>query len=447
MTEFKTLLEKIQLINEKYKKLDEINATRFNIFTIIGNSSDEVNLHSKFIAELLNPDGSHGQGNIFLKLFIKTIQSDSNFTIETEDVQVFREKENIDIFIKSYPKAIIIENKIYTEDHSDQLSRYIEGVKRSTRIAESDILLIYLTLFGSEPNEKKVLDKVVNISYQQHICQWLELCIKEAALIPTLRESLLQYLRLIKELTHQSQNKNNIMEIKDFLLKGNNLQAAIAIEPAIFESKVEIQVRFWEKLQSSLKSKGRDFDFVTNFYNPIPDLRKKVTNFYTKSSRNKIFGLRRILCKTSGFELSLCIQLEKDIFYGFSVSKNGTRRAYCQDTNIKSFSPEIHKLSSWDLTNDAWNSEWWICIKRPNKVLDFDQFNSEAIFELLDPIKMQATVNSIVADIDQIITAFEQSKQSEQPLSHLCQQSSALNEGQSDLEPVNDREEPNTIAD
>ena len=281
MTELKTLLEKIQLINEKYKKLDEINATRFNVFTIIGNSSDEVNLHSKFIAELLNPDGSHGQGDIFLKLFIKIIQSDSNFTMKTEDAQVFREKENIDIFIKSYPKAIIIENKIYTEDHSGQLSRYIESVKKITRIVEDDILLIYLTLFGSEQNEKKVLDKVVNISYQQHICQWLELCIKEAALIPTLRESLLQYLRLIKELTHQSQNKNNIMDIKEFLLKDNNLQAAIAIEPAIFESKIEIQVRFWEALKHSLKkSTGLDFDFVTNYYQPITDIRKKVANFY-----------------------------------------------------------------------------------------------------------------------------------------------------------------------
>ena len=76
--------------------------------------------------------------------------------------------------------------------------------------------------------------------------------------------------------------------------------------------------------------------------------------------------------------------------------------------------------------------------KTPNKVLDFDQFNSEAIFELLDPIKMQATVGPIVADIDQIITAFKKLKQAGQPLNHLCQQSSALNEDLSGLEPVNE---------
>ena len=55
----------------KFAKLNEISIDKFNIFSILRKSSDEVNLHSKFIYELLNPNGSHQQGDIFLNLFIE----------------------------------------------------------------------------------------------------------------------------------------------------------------------------------------------------------------------------------------------------------------------------------------------------------------------------------------------------------------------------------------
>jgi hypothetical protein len=33
--------------------------------------SDEVKTHSRFLAELLNPKGSHGQKDVFLKKFVE----------------------------------------------------------------------------------------------------------------------------------------------------------------------------------------------------------------------------------------------------------------------------------------------------------------------------------------------------------------------------------------
>jgi len=72
--------------------------------------------------------------------------------------------------------------------------------------------LIYLTLFNEEPNEEKVKDIVINITYETNIKNWIELCIKEVATIPTLRETLVQYLMLINKLTNQSQNKGYLME-------------------------------------------------------------------------------------------------------------------------------------------------------------------------------------------------------------------------------------------
>ena len=67
------ILQQASVVNSLYKKIFQLTGDNFNIFKIIGLTSNEVRVHSAFIAELLNPNGSHGQGTIFFKLFIKEL--------------------------------------------------------------------------------------------------------------------------------------------------------------------------------------------------------------------------------------------------------------------------------------------------------------------------------------------------------------------------------------
>lgn len=76
-----------------------------------------------------------------------------------------------------------------------------------------------MTLFEEVPIEESIRKKVINISYEHHIINWLENCIKEVALLPTIRETIFQYLNLIKKLTLQLYSKGFILETKNFLLK------------------------------------------------------------------------------------------------------------------------------------------------------------------------------------------------------------------------------------
>ena len=73
MKELNILFQNIKDIKNKYNKLNSEKAYDFNIFTLILKSGDEVNLHNKFIYELLNPKGSHSQGRLFLDLFLKEL--------------------------------------------------------------------------------------------------------------------------------------------------------------------------------------------------------------------------------------------------------------------------------------------------------------------------------------------------------------------------------------
>ena len=52
MESYKIFFEKLNLINKKYNLINS-QKEDFNIFSILRNEYDEVNLHSKFIVELL----------------------------------------------------------------------------------------------------------------------------------------------------------------------------------------------------------------------------------------------------------------------------------------------------------------------------------------------------------------------------------------------------------
>lgn len=82
-------LSSIQKLFHNYKllkpRLDEINryeAEYFNIFNILKLDYAEVRVHTPFIANLLNPKGTHAQGDLFYKAFIEVVLGDETFNME-----------------------------------------------------------------------------------------------------------------------------------------------------------------------------------------------------------------------------------------------------------------------------------------------------------------------------------------------------------------------------
>ena len=66
---FGALLLKVSAIRAKYAKLEEIQGTHFNIFSVLREESDEVHLHSRFIRYLLDP--RTGRAHNFFGIFYK----------------------------------------------------------------------------------------------------------------------------------------------------------------------------------------------------------------------------------------------------------------------------------------------------------------------------------------------------------------------------------------
>ena len=92
MEQFEQLFKAVNQIVQQAKVAKEesrLRGEQFNIFKVCGIDHYELQ-HSKIIAELLNPQGSHGQGCLYLKLFLETYRS--NLVMTDFDTRVFSVK-------------------------------------------------------------------------------------------------------------------------------------------------------------------------------------------------------------------------------------------------------------------------------------------------------------------------------------------------------------------
>ncbi len=140
----------------------ELLLKKFNLFEALNLWPYEVR-HSKFLAYLLDPQQNHGLGDLFLKAFLQSAVKGKTCCVTPIDIdvwnlgeaEVYREWRNIDIFVRDERNrfAIIIENKISSEEHSDQLARYYAIASRE--LIDWRILPLFLTVDASSASDAK----------------------------------------------------------------------------------------------------------------------------------------------------------------------------------------------------------------------------------------------------------------------------------------------------
>lgn len=181
-------LQRLEDLCAELDKIKLIENIKVNIFDAVGMERQEVK-HSAFIGWLLDPGKPHGLGNRFLaefcrRLFVSDSVSvqhrnlnalamggihsidDLNTFINDTKLEVFRERvlvdseSRIDIYIESAATktAVVIENKVFTDNHDDQLYRYIEQLDTYSKNRHNLIerrIFVYLTPFGTPPDDRQ----------------------------------------------------------------------------------------------------------------------------------------------------------------------------------------------------------------------------------------------------------------------------------------------------
>lgn len=350
MDDIQKLLLSVQKYVDAAKQKQEEARQRgenFNIFEELNLATDETRCHSRFIAALLNPHGSHGCDKTFLQAFYEVVGNDSfvsnaQYRVETEvfignigaehseggrmDLVIFRENK----------KDIVIENKIYAGDQYNQLQRYHNDAPQAQ--------LLYLTLDGHEPSENSKGQLANNqyqcISYQTHILTWLERCLHIAINKPLVRETIAQYIQLIKQLTHK--------DMQDYSELFNQMIQYPAASEAIYNHYCEF---LWKAFKIIVEPQLQRFAKLKGYEYWVHDYPEKYTQFNFKRPKWK----NSIRIETESFP---------NLFYiGYAV---------CGDKDV------VNDRSQWKLLEGyASANNWW---PYGSKTLDkYTNWNAQTI--------------------------------------------------------------------
>lgn len=397
MVELRKLFDEIGQAIKRYQQIATLSGDNFNLFRIINVTSEEVRLHSRFLAELLNSSGVHGQGNIFLNLFVAQLGITD---FDAKSAKIYTEYyigpiegngENakggqLDIYIKdSKNNGITIENKIYASDQPDQIRRYYNFCSTN---------LFYLTLNGDIPSDisTKGLENGQDyntISYSTDIIRWLESCKKEAVDHPLLREGISHYINLLKHLTNQSTNQAMNTKIVNIITQTpEKLRVASELANSYTQSKIEIQQRFWRSLHESLveaKLQIEDSD------NTLKNINKYVENYYLTAKNNKYYGVNIVIGRLSEDKdvvVKFEIRIDHNIYVGFTFNRNGDSKIAQQYSTYTQALNQSNSAYSYSPNFVGW--------RHTSPILNFRDFSSDAIFSCADP-KILRTITDDIA--------------------------------------------------
>jgi hypothetical protein len=276
---FTELKAKREAFAENYKYFAPQLAPQFNCFDFI--DSDENKL-SEIIAHLLNPQGTHAQGDLFLKLFfeemeIKYPNCNQKVTSECEDRtrSIENDKRRIDILV-DFGKdcfGLAIENKPWAGDQNEQLSDYSEHLEK---VYQGKYCLIYLSGDDSDPSEKSISKEKrnqleENKQYKKmkfsDIVSWLEQCEKESKSDHVkyfLRDFIAYCQKTFLGATNMA-GEDDV--VKGFISKEENFELAQTIGKQLIRFKEEQRDKFLEALET------KDLQMMSGFK------RKKIDGY------------------------------------------------------------------------------------------------------------------------------------------------------------------------
>jgi hypothetical protein len=188
-------------------------APRFNLFQLLGRARLEVNTHSRLLKELLDPEGTHGQGYLFLETLLKYLSGKGGEFIRFPQLTVLpasaswiikREMHTLqgylDIVVSSYALRllVVIENKVDHGEEPDQLVRYHRWLETQSEYPPANRALIYLTPDGRQSYTAGGMP-YFRLSYREDIAAWIRTALSTVNAI-RVREVLAQYLEIVSTL-------------------------------------------------------------------------------------------------------------------------------------------------------------------------------------------------------------------------------------------------------
>lgn len=389
------LLREVQLIRNKYAFYEQKSGANFNILQVLNVADDEVRI-CRVLHELLNPQGSHGQGNIYLKLFVENVL---HLAYDFKHVHVYREYtipngRRIDLAIVTENRFIPIEVKIYAEDQDKQCFDYYQMAKAP----ESETAyMYYLTLDGHIPSEESArgltrrkdenghsingYDEVKCCSFATDILPWLNACLKadETMNIETLRVAIQQLIGAVENMTGQSDSPKEQEIIEMISSSSENMKNAMQLSYTVKSAQTSLLKKVFSSLVKRIAKNNNGKVLLQNeFYYDFPET-KKADKFYEKGGTCPGISY---YCMNLGNDIDLWFRIEIGdcLFFGFCTPKNNKwSRKQLTDEQAKELLGEDAKSSG---VNDWWVGTAYV-VDQDGSKYNF-RYPDETYFKLYD---------------------------------------------------------------
>jgi hypothetical protein len=396
MSSIQNLLTQVSDLQSRENQIARLKGENFNIFSIMRNERDEVGVHNRFIAEMLNPKGSHGLGDASLKAFFEYINDSDNFgsLYECKQKRLFFDDDNsfkcktehflgtkknkpeptggyVDVALMSKDYNVFIESKIGAGDQENQILRYYNDGKNKSNV------VIYLTLNGKASESGKGLkanEHYLTLSYREDIVNWLTIVKQKATDFPMVRESIQQYINLLKKLTgqlHSQQMQENLLE----LIGGSaeNYKAAKLIANNFEQAKINL----YKSILNEIKiNSGQNFR--------MDRCSRKDAAFVTLKNSN--YG-------NNNYDIGLQIELDLKHVFFCAIKKGGKRNGINKENQFNDLSEEL--LQKF-LSRNKKRNQWYLA-----GAFSID-FTLERYVEMKDP-ERKVVIQNIGKIVNQLI--------------------------------------------
>lgn len=400
--EYREFFERVKGFLEQAEIHKRRGNNDFNPYLQMLSKNDEVRLHSRLICGFLNPLGKHYQGDVFLEEFLQCVGLREWFG-DTRNARVYKEYENIDMYITNGERHIIVENKIWAEDQLRQIERYIESIAKeqsqeSSELESSDIdsndmesnelessesetpqeqgasydniAVLYLAPYKRVPSKYSLGkweirgDYLVNgdnqvrfkaITYKKEILAWIEKSQAKVGCITNLNAALLFYKDVVQIIT---KTKENTMSVEKFLTD-NNMEENMKIVFEILKSKDKIIESYCEAIIEKHREQieSKDFEIVKP---EDPEDKDKKMGKWKKNELSYPFIIKPKDCGEYyyAFCVEFYINLKQYSFYGV--------RIFHKDLTFNADDPRLKDIQTF-LGQGGNKPSWWLYRNKDTK--------------------------------------------------------------------------------
>jgi hypothetical protein len=398
---FQTLLARYRPLKTVAAAFERRESPDFNLFELLGLERQEW-VHSAFLKDLLDPRGSHAQGDLFLRVFLKHCQSKhpefpnllKMCQGETGIPRVYAEvptglgRPDLVILLE-HEFAFIIENKIDAAEGQDQIKRYREWLGNQREARTGEIVLVYLTPCPLD-SSVSLPDKCFTLSYKDDITAWIERSIDDKGLeSEQVRHSLRQYLKSIKNLcTEEALSKATGQSTLGKFISENR-QDIFDLWQAFKRELGDPRVAFWTKLAARIRevlaSKGSGRWNVT--------LNSEDPGELSRRNAGRVF----VISNGSDTEHLYCYFLVQEyagrLEYGIVWSEELTPK---REQEVLAASKELVSLRGDLGKQDFKRHSWWVALKR---VADLDLDETRVVADLYSGDHLQRLLADKVLDL------------------------------------------------